>query len=364
MGVRRRAELPHRSSPQELSLPGHVCIVTGASGGMGAEVAWGLAEAGASRVLMACRNLERCEQARAKMFSRCVSSLDGPGASVTERSAASFRAARRRQCQELQRRLECKTLDLTDYESIEAFAKDSASSGAQQIVLVNNAGVMGDVEDSENTGDELVDMQMRTNHYGHFLLAKLLLPSMDSSSILVVVASRAHRQGSLTITTRDPGLLLRSEEIQGSPPYARLLHALGLGWYARYARSKLCNVLFAAEVRRRYPDGPISVAVSPGLVNTGIFASVPEPLGKALCWCAERLFQTPQEGAGHILAAIAAARAAQTQSVQSAKGEDSSGLRELPLYWHCGEAQEPSKAALDAGLAEALWRASEEAVTR
>ena len=112
MGVRRRAELPHRPSPQErglgagrellcvvgrrcaekcreeLSLPGHVCIVTGASGGMGAEVAWGLAEAkserqqkrkkesynsepffscpshgshfalqaGASRVLMACRN--------------------------------------------------------------------------------------------------------------------------------------------------------------------------------------------------------------------------------------------------------------------------------------------------------------------
>ena len=249
--------------------------------------------------------------------------------------------------------------------SIEAFAKDSASTGTQQFVLVNNAGVMGDVEDSEKAQDELVDMQMRTNHYGHFLLTKLLLPSMDQSSIPVVVASRAHRQGSLTITTRDPGILLRSEEIQGSPPYARLLHALGLGWYARYARSKLCNVLFAAEVRRRYPDGPICVAVSPGLVNTGIFASVPEPLRKALCWCAEKLFQSPQEGAGHILAAIAAARAAQAKSVQSsAKGEDCSGLRELPLYWHCGEAQEPSKAALDTGLAEALWRASEDAVKR
>ena len=215
---------------------------------------------------------------------------------------------------------------------------------------------MGDPEydPEKHTGDELLDAQMRTNHYGHFLLATLLLPSMDPSSILVVVASRAHRQGSLAIQTGDPEALLRSEEIQGSPPYARLFHSVGLGWYARYARSKLCNVLFAAELRRKYPEGPTSIAVSPGLVNTGIFASVPQPLGKALCWCAERLFQTPQEGASHILRAIAAAQAAQTGEAKA----------DLPLYWHCGEPQEPSAAALHEGLAAALWRASERAVSK
>ena len=247
--------------------------------------------------------------------------------------------------------------------SIETFVKETASQSAQ-LVLVNNAGVMGDPDcDLEkHSGNEPVDAQMRTNHYGHFLLTTMLLPSMDPSSILVVVASRAHRQGSLTIQTRDPEVVLRSEEIQGSPPYAQLLHALGLGWYARYARSKLCNVLFAAELRRRYPHGPISVAVSPGLVNTGIFSSVPAPLGKALSWCAERLFQTPQEGAGHILQAIAAAHAAQeARAAVSAKGGEVN--LELPLYWHCGQPQEPSQAAMNEDLAKALWHASEQAAT-
>ena len=349
LGARRRAELPelpHRS-PQ-LKLSGVSCIVTGASSGMGAEVAWGLAEAGAGRVVMACRSLERCEQARSTMFSRCVASRDSTDGAAP-RSAASLRAARRRQCQEIQRRLECRALDLMSYESIRNFAKESTGQGTQQFVLVNNAGIMGDA-DVDSAAEELVDAQMLTNHYGHFLLTTLLLPSMDPKSILVIVASRAHRQGSLTIQTGDPDALLRSEEIQDSPPYARLFRAVGLGWYARYARSKLCNVLFAAELRRKYPEGPTTVAVSPGLVNTGIFASVPEPLSKALCWCAEKLFQTPHEGAGHILRTIAAVQSAQEEAV------------DLPMYWHCGEPQQPSAAALNEDLAAALWRASERAV--
>lgn len=50
----------------------------------------------------------------------------------------------------------------------------------------------------------------------------------------------------------------------------------------RYARSKLCNLLFAAEWRRRHPDGPTCVAISPGRVDTGIFANVPPPLAAPL----------------------------------------------------------------------------------
>ena len=92
------------------------------------------------------------------------------------------------------------------------------------------------------------------------------------------------------------------------------------------------------------------MAVSPGLVNTGIFASGQEPLSKALCRCAEKLLHTPADRAGHILCTVAA--------VQSAQEE---GLN-LPLYWHCGKPQQPSEAALHEDLAAALGRASERAV--
>lgn len=132
---------------------------------------------------------------------------------------------------------------------------------------------------------------------------------------------------------------------------------MGLGWYDRYARSKLCNVLFASELRRKYPAGPMSVAISPGLVNTGIFHSVPDPLGQVLQWLASKSFQTPEEGAQHIMKAISAVQQAQREA-QGAGGTQH--LEHFPLYWHCSKPQEPSKTAMDERLAAALWRASDD----
>ncbi len=137
---------------------------------------------------------------------------------------------------------------------------------------------------------------------------------------------------------------------------SRLLHAIGLGWYARYARSKLCNVLFAAELRRKYPEGPLSIAISPGLVNTGIFRSVPDPLGQVLR-LATKSFQTPAEGAQHVMQAISAAQQAKRATVEFTEVTD-----QFPLYWHCSRPQKPSGVSMDESLAEALWRASEVAV--
>lgn len=251
-------------------------------------------------------------------------------------------------------------LDLTSAKSIQSFVKDSEKTMLDRpLILVNNAGVMTD-EGHVVSSHSTVDLQLRTNHYGHFMLTQMLLPNMDPASIVVVMASRAHRQGSLSLENagrvpdveQDAGNQKR-EKLPGGPVF-RLLNGLGLGWYARYARSKLCNVLFAAELRRQYPDGPLSVAISPGLVNTGIFRAVPEPLGHVLRWFADKSFQTPQEGARHILAAISAA--------QEAHGERSE--KDFPLYWHCSKPEVPSKAAMDQELAAALWRSSEVAVKK
>ena len=348
LGVRRRQDPScHVPSlvPKITSLEGVRCIVTGASSGMGAEIAWALVEAGADEVLMACRSLERCEAKRQELFRRCTSDAIGLGPAESQSRAVQLRAARRRQCMEMQRKMVCKVLDLTSANSIQEFVKDTEMD--KPVILVNNAGVMTDSE-MKDVKEQAVDLQLRTNHYGHFMLTQLLLPSMDPTSIIVIMASRAHRQGSLTVENA-------LGDVEGDPPLMfRLLNGLGLGWYARYARSKLCNVLFAAELRRQYPEGPVSVAISPGLVNTGIFRSVPEPLGQVLRWLADKSFQRPQEGAQHILNAISATQEAQ-------RNEEMKGF---PLYWHCSKPQDPSKAAMDQSLAAALWRSSEVAVKK
>lgn len=227
-------------------------------------MAYGLAQAGAEEVVLACRSGERCEEALKELYQRCVAEMGV------------------RRCRELQRKWACRLLDLTSGRSIRSFVKET--KGKRPTILVNNAGVMAD-------GRHVKDLQMRTNHYGHFLLTQLLLPSMEPSSLIVMVASRAHHQGTL-----DPE----------HPDKDTWLDRLGLGWYGRYARSKLCNVLMCSQLRRAFPEGPHCTAVSPGLVATELFRAVPRPLGPALRLLAGG-FQEPEEAAKHVLRAVAAA---------------------------------------------------------
>ena len=204
LGVRRRSETFLGSPP--LAATARVsgrCIVTGASSGMGAEVVNSLAEAGADEVIMACRSLERCEKTRQQLFRRCLRDFE----SREDREEEVQRSrARRRHCMEMQRRMVCKLLDLTNARSIQAFVKDTVQAcDKEQIILVNNGGVMADDKESheaeESTEIKSFDLQLRTNHFGHFMLTQMLLPSMDpASSVIVVMASRAHRQGSLALS--------------------------------------------------------------------------------------------------------------------------------------------------------------------
>ncbi|MDP9116145.1 MAG: oxidoreductase [Actinomycetota bacterium] len=167
---------------------GRTCVVTGANSGLGACTARALARAGAS-VVLACRNVTKGEAAATTM----------PG------------------------RVEVRQLDLADLASVRAFAE-----GVDDVdVLVNNAGLMAVPQQRTEDGFE---MQIGTNHLGHFALTGLLLPKI--SDRVVALSSGAHRMGRISIDD----LNWRSRKYRA--------------WGA-YGQSKLANLMFAYELQRR-----------------------------------------------------------------------------------------------------------------
>uniref|UniRef100_A0A061R0Z7 Retinol dehydrogenase 13-like n=1 Tax=Tetraselmis sp. GSL018 TaxID=582737 RepID=A0A061R0Z7_9CHLO len=285
-------------------LENEACIVTGGNSGIGKEVAYGLMSQGA-HVFLACRDLEKCGQAKADLDSR----------------------GSRGSC-------ECRKLDLCCFSSVREFAHNMRKEKRVKRglkVLVNNAGVMGHAP----SDDPLVDGHLLPNHLGPFLLTSELLPIMKPGSRIVNVSSRAHFQGSLQIQPDASGRPV----ITGRP----------LTWYHSYARSKLCNVLHAAELQRRLDDEGRAVgvhSVSPGLVSTGIFRNLWAPLRWAASPLVRAVYQTPEQGARTVL--------------HAASAPELEGRR--ALYLHNMSEQPPSALAQDPTLAKQLWLASEHIV--
>src|SRR6478735_4667902 len=170
------------------SQKGRVFIVTGANSGIGLPTARALAEAGA-HVVLAVRDVAKGETVAASIAGDT----------------------------------EVRRLDLADLASIRAFA--DAWQGDVD-VLINNAGVMATPEKRTVDGFEL---QIGTNHLGHFALTNLLLPHITDR--VVTVASGAHRAGSISLDD----LNWQSRRYQRWPAYQQ---------------SKLANLLFTLELQR------------------------------------------------------------------------------------------------------------------
>lgn len=202
-----------------LDLGGRAILVTGASSGLGAESARALAARGATVV------------------------LTGRDLAKTEAVAASVRAA------VPEARLEAAELHLERPESVRAFAKEILARHPKLHVLLANAGVMACPLTRTAEGFEL---QLATNHLGHFLLAGLLAPALRAAapSRVVVVSSAAH--GFSPVVFEDLHFEAR--------PYDK--------WKA-YGQSKTANILFALELDRRLaPSGVRAFALHPGMIQT------------------------------------------------------------------------------------------------
>ncbi|MEL7976564.1 oxidoreductase [Isoptericola sp. F-RaC21] len=192
---------------------GRTAVVTGATSGIGRVTAQALATRGA-RVVLAVRDVDKGRAAAAAM----------PGDVVVRR------------------------LDLADLASVRAFAADLAEPVD---LLVNNAGVM--VPPLTRTADGF-ELQLGTNHLGHFALTNLLLPRVRGR--VVTVSSSAHRFGAIDVDD------LNWERRRYRP-------------MAAYGQSKLANLLFTAELQRRLAAAGspvIAVAAHPGMAATHLLS--------------------------------------------------------------------------------------------
>jgi NAD(P)-dependent dehydrogenase (short-subunit alcohol dehydrogenase family) len=289
-------------------LTGRVALVTGANSGIGYEVARTLAEHGA-HVILGCRNPEKARRARDKMESQL------------ERSS-----------------LELLELDLADLASVRQAAADVVTGHARLDLLVNNAGVMG--TPYRQTADG-IELQMATNHFGHFALTGLLLNRLVTTerSRVVAVSSNMHRFGHL-----------RLDDIVGTRPH---------NTWVTYSTSKLANLLFVAELSRRLEgDGlpTLAVAAHPGWARSNLAAGgvalgnsrVRRRLGRA---AGTTLGQSTAAGALPVLCAATAS------GIRSGQYIGPAGPFEL---YGPPRVVRPSKRARDQALAAGLWAASEE----
>lgn len=231
-----------RWTPADLpDLSGLTAVVTGANSGLGLETSVGLARAGA-HVVLGCRDAVRGDEALGQVRVRV------PGASA-----------------------ELRPLDLADLASVRRFAAEPvAAPGAPPLaLLVNNAGVMATPRRTTADGFEL---QLGTNHLGHFALTGLLLPLLLAAGAtggpaggpprVVTVSSNAHKMGRLD-----------RADLMGERRYRP--------WRA-YAQSKLANLLFARELQRRADAAGtplVSAAAHPGYAATNLQAVGPAMSG-------------------------------------------------------------------------------------
>jgi len=293
-----------------IDLDGKLALVTGGSGGLGAETARALASKGA-RVVITARDVAKGEKVARGI--RASTSNDA---------------------------IEVEELELGSLASIRAFADRFLARHDAVQILVNNAGVMACPFGKTTDGFEL---QFGTNHLGHFLMTGLIAPALlrGAPARVVSVSSRGHQMSPVVF-----------DDIHFERrPYDK--------WSA-YGQSKTANILLAVELERRLGSrGVHANAIHPGVIVTELARHlVPEDM--------ELLKKRAPGGKMHIKSVEAgAATAVYTATAPELEGRGSLYLED------CGVAKmnDAENAvdgvrsyALDPAAAKRIWSTSEEMV--
>jgi NAD(P)-dependent dehydrogenase (short-subunit alcohol dehydrogenase family) len=282
---------------------GRVAVVTGANSGLGLITAREPARRGAL-VVLACRNMEKGRAAHAEV----AAAASGPDPELEE-------------------------LDLASLESVRAFAERFKAQHDGLDLLINNAGVMAPPRRLTADGFEL---QLGTNHLGHFALTGLLLPLMEGrdDARVVTLSSNAHK------TVRG----IAFDNLNGDRRYFR--------WNA-YGQSKLANLLFALELDRRLRarDSTVkSLAAHPGYAATNLQSAAAPLIDRVVMKVANAaIAQSGEMGALPVLyAATEPGLGGGTYAGPDGRGE------------HRGHPKvvKPNRAARDEDTARRLWEVS------
>jgi NAD(P)-dependent dehydrogenase (short-subunit alcohol dehydrogenase family) len=284
---------------------GRSAVVTGANSGLGLITARELARAGA-RVTLACRNTEKGAKAMKEVQAAV------PGA-----------------------QLELAALDLGSLDSVRSFAQAFLSGNGGLDLLINNAGVMAPPRSETADGFEL---QLGTNHLGHFALTGLLLGAMEGreDARVVTLTSGAHRIGHIAF-----------DDLQSERAYKR--------WRA-YGQSKLANLVFALELDRRLRAAGSaikSLAAHPGYAATNLQSAAAPFLDRMIMVASNAvLAQSADRGA------LPQLYAAAHPGLESGEFIGPDGFQEQRGYPQ--HVTPHNREAYDEAIARRLWEVSEE----
>lgn len=220
-----------------------VAVVTGGNSGIGIPSIEALALAN-MKVVLCARNLESAKEA--------VESLPVS----------------------LQANIRIQKLDLSDLASIQAAATEILETEVAQNgkidVLLNNAGVMAPPKRESTT--EGLELQFGTNHVGHHMFTRLLLPKINDEGRIVTVSSTAHSFGQLNFSN------LNYDDISTSTNSAPIEERSYTAWGA-YGQSKLANLLFAKGLNDRLQEEGsdiTSISLHPGVIGTNLWRYTPK----------------------------------------------------------------------------------------
>jgi len=210
----------------EKQLEGKICLITGATSGIGWETAIAMARAGA-RLVLPVRSMEKGEALRNEIHH-----LTGNGHADL---------------------MDC---DLASLESVRAFADSFREKYDRLDILINNAGVW---EMKRKESADGIELTFAVNHLAPFLLTYQLTDLLIASapSRVINVSSMAHRFGKI-----------RFHDLEGKKRWSS---------FGSYAQSKLANILFSKELSRKMNGAGVTVnSLHPGMVNTRLFRRMPE----------------------------------------------------------------------------------------
>jgi len=229
------------------NMSGKICLVTGATNGIGKAAAQALAQIGATVVIVgrnAPKTAQLVEEIRATSGNQNVDSM---------------------------------LADLSSQQDIRRLATEFNSKYSQLHVLLNNAGGTFTTRQLSVDG---IEKTFALNHLAYFLLTNLLLDTIKASAParIINVSSDAHSGGNIDF-----------DNLQGERSYSS---------FEPYGNSKLANILFTSELARRLEGTGVTVnALHPGLTSTGFGKNNPGFFMKIMGAVIPLVARSPEKGA-------------------------------------------------------------------